>query len=409
MSLTARPIGTGDPAVIADVFAAAFLHDELPAERAVNLALVDRDRHLLVRDETGTVVSVGGALRRRMGLPGGTDAPVAAVTAVGTAPDQRRRGGLRTLMRSLLDDARSAGEPLAILWASEAVIYGRFGFAVAAYRHRVWAPGRLAFRPGVAVDDRPIRLVSDAGIPAAVPALHQAASGGPGWITRPPESFTWWLDDEEAHGPDAGRMRWAMHPVGYAAFRPVREPGPRGPQTEVRVVELVAAEAAARLALWRFLLDLDLITRVAYPNTPLDDALPLAIADPRALTLHRDDQLWVRLVDLPAALTARRYAGPCDVVLEVRDTFCPANAGRWRLHVPATGQPGTPAVAHVEPSTADPALTCDITDLAAAYLGSVRLTSLAAAGRLVVHDPRALTAACRAFAGDVQPYCVEVF
>ncbi|MPZ65519.1 MAG: GNAT family N-acetyltransferase [Pseudonocardiaceae bacterium] len=158
--------------------------------------------------------------------------PVAAVTAVGVAADQRRRGGLRTLMRTQLHGLHESGaEPVAALWASEAGIYGRFGYDVAARRARM-APQRV------------------------------------GWISRPELAWADWLHDPEHHRDGATALRFALAgEQGYAIFR-AREGGDdRGPRFEIRIRELAAETPAAHAALWRFLLDLDLGAEVVHRRT----------------------------------------------------------------------------------------------------------------------------------------------
>jgi predicted acetyltransferase len=171
----------------------------------------------------------------------------------------------------------------------------------------------------------------------------------------------------------------------------------------VEVKELVAATPEAHAGLWRSLLDLDMVASVRHWNVALDDPVTALLLRPTAALTDVRDTLWVRLVDLDRALAARRYAAPCELVVEVTDAFCPWNAGRWRLVVDA---PGT---AVVERAAAAADLACDVTDLGAAYLGGTRLAALAAAGRVRELRAGAVMAASRAFAGDVEPSCPEVF
>lgn len=176
-----------------------------------------------------------------------------------------------------------------------------------------------------------------------------------------------------------------------------------GPETELDIHELVAVTPEAHVGLWRALLDLDVVGRVRHRHVALDDPIPQLLLNPRAVLNEVSDALWVRLVDLDRALTARRYATGCDVVLAVTDRFCPWNAGGWRFRVDADG------TAEVARTHAEADLECDITDLAAAYLGGTRLTALAAAGRVRELRPGAVLAVSRAMAGDAEPYCPELF
>ena len=216
------------------------------------------------------------------------------------------------------------------------------------------------------------------------------------------------LSDLAEQRAGSSALRYAFHhgpdgPDGYAVFRVRPAPLEHGPVAGHRPARARPASPAANAALWRTLLDLDLVAEVGYCNLALDDPLPLLLLNPREVITGVGDQLWLRLIDLPRALAARRYSAPSSVVLEVTDAFCPWNAGRWRLDVGADG------AASVAPSTADAELRCDVADLAAAYLGGTRLTALAAAGRVQELRPDALVSASRAFAGDAEPYCPEVF
>jgi len=160
----------------------------------------------------------------------------------------------------------------------------------------------------------------------------------------------------------------------------------------------VAETPEARARLWSFLLDQDLTATLVWPSAPVDEPLTLMLANPRGADLAPRTALWVRLVDLPRALTARTYDGEPDVVLEVTDAFCPWNAGRWRL---------TPGACE---RTTDPAdLALDTAALAAAYLGGTTLAQLAAAGRVEELAPGALHRASSAFRGALAPWSPDNF
>jgi predicted acetyltransferase len=141
-------------------------------------------------------------------------------------------------------------------------------------------------------------------------------------------------------------------------------------------------------------------------RVPVPTPLQQILAEPRALGLIAGDGLWVRLVDLPAALAGRRYATTDSLILEVADDFCPWNAGRWQ--VTTIGEPWA-AVAQVERTEGAPDLVLDTADLAAIYLGGIRPTELAAAGRIDERTPGALRRADVLFASDRTPWCVSMF
>jgi predicted acetyltransferase len=400
--LTVRSLAEADVEEFVRVIEGAFLDDPRPEELALYRDLVEPERfHALFDGDT--LVGGGGVLTRDMTLPGAGPTPVAAVTAVGIAPDQRRRGGLRTLMGTQLHGLHEAGgEPVAVLWASEGGIYGRFGYAVAARRARLAVSRSAGYRAGV-----PTGRVQLLDAEAAAPVLRQiharVAPRRVGWISRPEIGWRTWLHDPEHHRRGASAYRFAVADDGYVVFRAKAGADDRGPRFEIRVHELVPATPHAHATLWRFLLDLDFGAEVVHRNVAVDDPLPLLLANPRAALVTVSDCLWVRLVDVDRALVARRYAAPCDLVLEVTDALCPWNAGRWRLEVGADG------TARVRRTDAQADLRCDTTALAATYLGDTRWTALAAAGRVTELRPGAVLAASRSFAADAAPHCPELF
>ncbi len=400
--LTIRVLAADEVDEFVRIVVEAFLEDPHPEEIEDFRDLIESDRfHVLV--DGGRLVGGGGVLTRDMTLPGVGPVPVAAVTGVGVAADQRRRGGLRTLMRTQLHALHDAGaEPVAALWASEGAIYGRFGYAAAARRARLAVPRGARYRQGV-VTDRVRLLDAERALPVMQELHSRVRPHRVGWISRTATTWREWFRDAEHHRHGASAFRYVAVDDGYAVFRVKLDEDDRGPRCEVRVHELVAATPTAHASLWRFLLDLDFGAEVVHRNVAVDDPLPLLLADPRAAVTTVSDCLWVRLVDVDRGLATRRYSGACSLVLEVTDTLCPWNTGRWRLDATADG------AARVEHTDAEPDLRCDVAGLAATYLGDTRWTALAAAGRVIELRPGAVVCATRAFAGDSAPYCPEVF
>ncbi len=191
--------------------------------------------------------------------------------------------------------------------------------------------------------------------------------------------------------------------VGYARFHVVPSWGPAGPDGEVRLSELAALDPAADAALWRFLFDMDLTSTLVARGRPVDDSWQYLVSDIRRCRPTLRDALYVRLVDVGAALRARTYQAPVDVVLEVADSFCPWNEGRWRL----TGDTKGASCERTE-DAAD--LAVSVRELGAAYLGGVSLTALAGAGRVRELRPGALTEASLAFgSGGAAPWLPHGF
>jgi predicted acetyltransferase len=195
-------------------------------------------------------------------------------------------------------------------------------------------------------------------------------------------------------------------PEGYAIYRVKPDWDHLGPKSVMEVWEAVTLTPRALRGLWRYLFDVDLVRSVKGHRVAAPAPLQQVLAEPRALGLVMADGLWVRLVDLPAALGARRYATVDELILEVSDAFCAWNAGRWRIRT--SGAPGV-AEATVEPATATADIALDTADLAAAYLGGSRLLDLATVGRVTEFTPGAVARANALFAAGREPWCVSMF
>ena len=372
------------------------------------------DRWLGVFEGPASETSIGGAaaLSIRLTVPGG-QVPAAAVTAVGVRPDYRRRGILRALMRRQLDDVRARGEPLAVLWASEGAIYQRFGYGFAAGEGSFEvATGRTAYARPFAPEGR-VRLVSEEASATLIPAVYEAMRAvTPGAISR---SERWWktgvLADPEYSRRGASEKYRVVYEAegrteGYAIYRIKGDWDHLGPKGVLRINEAVTTTPRALRELWRYLFDIDLVTSVQASRVPLPTPLQHLLAEPRALGLIATDGLWARLVDLPAALTARRYGTADELVLDVSDEFCPWNSGRWGLRT--SGEPGA-AVAEVERTEASADVALDTTDLAAIYLGGTTPSLLAATGRLEERTESVIGRLGAMFASERAPWCVSMF
>ena len=363
----------------------------LPASRA--LAAYDGD----------SPVGLAAAYAFDLTIPGG-QLPCAGVTWVGVLPSHRRRGILRDFMRRQLDDVRSWGEPIAALWASESSIYGRFGYGLAGPGLQLKSDNRrfaLTRDPGTEIS---VRMIDSDEALRVFPGIYDRfRAGRAGMLSR---SETWWKDlrlaDPESWRRGASKRYYALferdgEAVGYAAYRMKGEWEDGFPNGEVRVVEAFGLTSDAELAIWRFLHAIDLTVTVDARLFDPASRLILNVRDPRALGLRFNDALWLRLVDLDAALKARSYKPGEPVVLEVADELCPWNAGRYRVGDDA-GRTD---------DTADLAL--DVADLASAYLGAFDFNRLVHAGRADERRPGAAEAATLLFRTDLPPYCPEVF
>ncbi|MDH6122879.1 GNAT family N-acetyltransferase [Kitasatospora sp. GAS204B] len=364
---------------VAPPFGAPAGHDELVAA-AAELRDVDRTRAAFV---DGRLVGTSQMLSLQVTVPGTGPVPMGGVTAVGVLPTHRRRGLLRAMMRALLDDCRQRGEALATLSAAEGGIYGRYGFGPATYQAR-WELDTSKAEPTRPREARGRIELVDARMAKAVwPVLHDRVRA-----TRIGEvSAHHGLWDEKADGDrqfvlhynDAGTVD------GAANYRTPWSPDPATAGT-VEVDWLEATSDTAYTDLWSFLTSLDLTKRVIAGKRPVDEAFRWQLTDPRALRVTRQsDDLWVRLVDVPAALANRTYQVEGSMVIEVSDSFCPWNQGRWRLD-------GGPSGAHCERAPAGDGadLSLDASTLGSIYLGGTPIGPIAAAGLVHEHTTGAI-------------------
>ncbi|MGW3551916.1 GNAT family N-acetyltransferase [Streptomyces griseoincarnatus] len=381
---------------------------EADEERQLWRDLTEFGRFLAAWDGDRCVAS-GGAFSFRLTVPGGASVPAAGVTMVSVAATHRRRGLLTAMMRRQLDDIRSWGEPLAVLTASEPAIYGRFGYGAATFQLDAEID---TVRAGLSVpdgtDDVRLRYADPAEVLDACEAVYaQLVPGRPGMPARRPGWERLGVLDPESERGGASPLQCVVAErdgatVGYARFRVKPSWGPGGPEGEVVLSALEALDPAAGAALWRFLFDLDLTSSLRVRGRPVDDSWQYLVKDVRRCRPAVRDALYVRPVEVGAALAARTYRAPVDVVLEVEDAFCPWNAGRWRLSGDAKG-----AVCEPTRDAADLALS--VRELGAAYLGGVSLTALAAAGRVRELREGALAEASVAFGSDPAPWLPHGF
>ncbi|WP_306335831.1 GNAT family N-acetyltransferase [Streptomyces sp. KL118A] len=381
---------------------------ESAEERDLWRELTEHDRSLGVWDGDACV-GTAGAFSFRLAVPGGALVESAGVTMVGVAATHRRRGILRSMMRRQLDDVRALGEPIAVLTASEPVIYGRFGYGAATQQMKVdidTTRVTLSAPPGT--DDVRLRYVRPADVHEDCEALYaRRVTARPGMTARQPGWERLGLLDPQGERGGASPLQCVVAEragelVGYVRYAVKPDWDYQGPKGSVQVRDIEALDPAAYAALWRFLFDIDLTSSVVARNRPTDDPLLQLVSDIRRCDIRVRDSLHVRLVELGAALEARTYQAPLDVVFEVEDAFCPWNAGRWRLTGDTKG-----ASCERTDDAADLALS--VRELGAAYLGGVSLTSLAGAGRVRELRRGALTEASVAFGSDTAPWLPHGF
>jgi predicted acetyltransferase len=365
--------------------------------------LVPHDRIHAAFDD-GAVVGSASVFPFETSIPGGF-VRAAGVTLVGVLPTHRRRGILRSLMRAQLDDVHERGEPIAYLWASEDALYGRYGYGVASFTGNIdLSRDRAAFYRDFEPEGRIRVMEAEEAIAPFSEIQRRAAAQHPGMFVRTPD---WWrsrrLADPEWRREGGGEMVRILleledRPAGYALYR-LHFSAERGvPKGFTSVIEAVGDSPAATRELWRFLLSIDWMERVRAGLLPLDHELFLLLQEPRRLRFDQRDGLWVRLVDVEAALNARTYKPGEPIFFELIDEFCPWNSGRWEV-----GPEGASR------SDREPELRLDAAALGSLYLGGFTFAQVARAGRIEELLDGALDRADTLFRTDRYPWCPEIF
>ena len=368
----------------------------------------------------GRLVAMHSSIRwDALPVPGAT-AAAAGLTMVAVHPEHRRKGLLNAMIDLHFSHCRKRGEAISMLTATEAAIYGRYGYGHASDSLSLTLNRGQALRPVEGSQDVKVSIldVDPAAHAALIDRIHREAGASgmlarPGWGTRDtPNLRDVMLRDfpSSLRGTEETRLALAERegqPVGYALFRrsDIWACWAQGaPGAEVIVKEYAALDGAATCALWSRLLDLDLTVKVHIGPLPANDPLVGMLVAVGTAQTHLEEMLWVRLVDVPAALAARRYATDVDAVLEVEDSLIAANQGRWHLSAPAFGGPVC-----VEPTSREPDIRLDVRELGAAYLGGTSLASLAACGLVRSTDPLTLLKVASAFLWPVSPACTWYF
>jgi predicted acetyltransferase len=414
-----RPVAPDEFDAFGEVTAEAFNDVDWSADLIEReLVVFEFDRSIAAFDGDA-IVGTAAAYSFQLTVPGGI-ADAGGVTFVGVLPTHRRRGILSAMMRHQLADIAARGEAVAALFASESGIYGRYGYGCASGQLRLTIRrGEGALSPAAAgrtgPGDGPVRLRS--GRPremrAELAKVYDAAvPHRPGMMAR---DDRWWqniLADPELGRRGMSSLKCVLAdsesgPAGYALYRTKPDwDGDGLPSGTLSVSELMASEATATTALWTDLLSRDLTGEVIARQRPVDDPLLEMLADRRRARASLTDGLWIRLIDVPAALSQRRYSSAADVVIEVTDELLPANAGRWRLRCPG---PADSAAASCERTTAAADLVLPVAALGAGYLGGTRLGALAEAGLVTERKRGTLAQLSAAMYADPAPWCPVTF
>lgn len=385
-----------------------FLHVATDEEVAVRTEGLDPDR-CRAAFAGSRIVATFDSFASDLTVPGGASLSASAITAVTTTATHRRRGILTRLMGAELSDSVDRGDALAVLIAAEWPIYGRFGFGAASDWQTLTLDAKAA---QLSRSPRQVRidLVGGDEVRRVVPALHETVRAHlPGDIRRRERSWDYLSGLVSWPGSETGPKSFhalarddAGEVVGYLRYA-VEGRWPQGvPRSEVRVSQLLAADPATELALWDYLLSLDLVGTIVAEDRGPGDILPLSLVDGRAARASElTDGIWVRVLDPVRALSTRRYLAPGRVVLELTDRQRHA-AGTFALD-------GGPDGASCSATTESPELTLDVSVLGAAYLGGTSLIRLRAAGLVDEHRVGAVSRADAMFRSDVTPWCTTGF
>ena len=389
------------------VDSAAFGDPPDPTHRAAKRAMVEPTRWFLAEVDGESCGGVG-SFATELGLPGGASVPVGGVSDVGVLPTHRRRGVLSALMDRQLADLVGRGEIAAVLHASEASIYRRFGFGPAVrWRHISMEARRATYRPDWPQPGGSYRMVPREEAHSSCAAVHERARlARHGSLAR---SEAWWqvvLGEVELYLGGGTRRMVVQHldddgdPDGYAIYEVAQDWSSGQARHRLDVWELVGVTAAVELGLWRTLLDHDLVHSVTGP-VPVDHVLWDVVVDPRQVrTAWDQDLLWARLLDVSAALSARTYGAAGSLAIEVRQERGDDVAGTYRLcseHEGATG--------NCTRTDDEPDLSVDLADLGACWLGGWSFRRLVRAGRVRERTEGDAARADRMFQTDPLPWC----
>lgn len=400
--LTPRPLTASEVDQVCALDEIAFVSDPYSSDlNALVKETFELDRMIGSFDGAQMVASAC-IFSFEMTVPGGR-VPMAGVSWVSVLPTHRRRGLLTGLMRHQLHGLHeSGGEAVAGLTASEPPIYGRFGYGQATSGVTLTVPRhKAALRLPRGVDEVSVQMVTnDESFDDRLEIYNRNVETRPGMLVR---SVSWargLAADLPESRPGSSVLRVVLaerggKPIGYATYRTKPERLGKG---AVIVQEIVADDPAGYGALLRYLFDIDLTATISIDRTvPTDSPLLHLLMNPRAAEPRLHDALYLRIVDVDRALSARAYATPIDTVIEVVDDFCPWNAGRWRLTGDEKG-------AGCERTSAAADLVLGARELGAAYLGGVTLRALANAGLVQEQRGGAVAEASKAFASDIAPW-----
>ena len=352
------------------------------------------------------MVGSAGSFHFEMTTPGGF-VKTGGLTVVGVLPTHRRNGILTKMMRKHLENVCADGQAISALWASEAPIYGRYGYGLASFCGSVNIErDRSSFAAPIERKGR-ARLLNEDAAASRLPAIWDCARRStPGMLAR---SETWWrlrrLSDPGWVRKGRGDLQRAVLEIdgrdeAYALYRLAFDLHNGIIASPVEVIEAIGTTAESTALIWKYLFELDVVKTIRASLLPVDHPLFLLLAEPRRMGFTISDALWLRIADVAAALAARTYAREDAIVFDLEDRFCPSNSGRYRL------DGGT---RRTERTSESPDLRLTVEALGSAYLGGISFTRLALAGSVVELQNGALDRADALFHSPREPWCPEIF
>ena len=406
MKITTRPITRDETVQFREAIMFGFGEDldddEFPPEWLDDLLPLDRTVAAFDGDQ---IVGTLGGFPFEITVPGGAQVPMAGTTIVTVAATHRRRGALSAMMNDHFRDGLKRGEPLVGLWASESLIYGRFGFGVATEQDEIEIDQS---RISVEGEAGSVRLVDSGEAMEIFPAIYeQERLRRPGMLTR---TSDWWKHlfvDPTGRRRGFSSLRLLLHetdgrPDGYAFYRQKPDWSSGFPEGKLAIREIIAASPTAHTGLWRFLTSVDLFVHINHWNLPVDDPLAWKVPDHRRIKRKRWDALYLRILDVAQALEARTYGADGSVSFSVDDPSLPDVGGSFELTV----IDGVGTCRRADPAPTK--LRLGTTDLASLYLGGHSAIAMERAGRIEgATDDVELFG--RMFRWDMAPWCEEVF
>jgi predicted acetyltransferase len=403
MAIEIRTITADEAVAFRRAVRAGFGNADTVDDPEWSMATADPIDRLYAAFDGTSIVATLRSFPTDLTVPGGRAVPSGALTAVTCHATHRRQGLLTRMISADLASSRERGEPVHVLIASEYPIYGRFGYgpAVDSIRWELDASATRFATPGAGT----VEFIDNETFRKEGPAIFERVRASrPGMIGR--TDFGWDMHADLRRRPED--KPWKGFRLlardedgvgqGWANYKVVDDWTDLRARSTAEVADLCAATPAAEARLWRFLAELDLVTKVTAGDRPVDDTLPWLLENARAVRqAGRADFLWVRVLDVATSLAARSYRTSGRVVVEVVDPLG-LSSGRFALDAALDGAACT--------ATDDaPDLTLPVQTLGAAFLGGVRLATLHAAGWLDEHVPGAVARGDALLAGDVDPWC----